>query len=199
MQAEEITAVILCGGGGQRLGGIDKPLLRVGRRTLVEYVIERLRPQASSIILSVGRNLEPYRDFGCELVLDAEPGQGPLGGLVSCFAAIDSPWYLCCPADAPRTAPKLAQALSRDARSRGVAVAHDGHRRQNLTLLINRENAQSLAHFYHHGGRAVHRWLDATAIPPTDLSAMAPSFTNINTPTDLEDFRRSVTENQPQQ
>ena len=94
--------------------------------------------------------------------------------------------------DAPWTAPNLVEALSQDARERGVAVAHDGKRRQNLTMLIGRERAESMARYYAGGGRAVYRWLEANAIPSTDLSEMASSFANINTPADLEEFRRSV-------
>lgn len=192
MKPEEVTAIILCGGRGRRLGGVEKPLVRVGERRLVEFVIERLRPQVSRIVLSLGagQNARAYQGFDCELIVDAEADQGPLGGLVSCFAGAPGEWFLSCPGDTPWTAPDLVQALSGDALARGVAVAHDGERRQNLTLLVSRERARSLTKFYAGGGRAVHRWLDANAIPATDLSGMAASFVNINTPADLEKFRR---------
>lgn len=192
MKPEEVTAIVLCGGRGRRLGGVEKPLVRVGERSLVEFVIERLRPQVSRIVLSLGagQNARAYRNFDCDLLVDAEADQGPLGGLVSCFASAPGEWFLSCPGDAPRTAPDLVQALSGDALARGAAVAHDGDRRQNLTLLVSRERAGSLVNFYAGGGRAVHRWLDANAIPATDLSGMAASFVNINTPADLENFRR---------
>ena len=185
---------MLCGGRGRRLGGIEKSLVRAGDRALVEFVIERLRPQASRIVLSLGagQNQSVWRSFGCDLIVDAEPDQGPLGGLVSCIADSSGEWLLSCPGDAPWTAPNLVEALSKDARARGVAVAHDGKRRQNLTLLIGRERAESLARFYADGGRAVFRWLDANAIPATDLSEIASSFVNINTPADLEAFHRSA-------
>ncbi len=197
MKPEAVTAIVLCGGSGRRLGdpsGLAKPLVRIGGRVLVEFVIESLRPQASRIVLSLGagQDAKVWRDFGCDLIVDAEPDQGPLGGLVSCFAGISGEWFLSCPGDAPWTSPNLVQALTGDARKRGIAVAHDGERRQNLTMLIGRESAESLAGFYAGGGRAVHRWLDANAILSTDLSAMAASFANINTPADLENFRRSV-------
>lgn len=192
MKPEEVSAIVLCGGRGRRLGGVEKPLVRVGERSLVEFVIERLRPQVSRIVLSLGagQNAKAYQDFGCDLVVDAEADQGPLGGLVSCFKGAPGEWLLSCPGDAPWTAPDLVQALSGDALARGAAVAHDGERRQNLTLLVSRERAESLTKFYAGGGRAVHRWLDANAIPATDLSEMAASFVNINTPAELEKFRR---------
>lgn len=192
MKPEEVTAIVLCGGRGRRLGGVEKPLVRVGERRLVEFVIERLRPQVSRIVLSLGagQNAKSYQGFGCDLMVDAEADQGPLGGLVSCFKRTEGEWFLSCPCDIPRTAPNLVQALSKDAPKRGVAVAHDGEQRQNLSLLISRDKADSLTRFYAIGGRAIHRWLDANEISPTNLSAIASSFTNINTPDDLENFRR---------
>ena len=192
MKPEEVTAIVLCGGRGRRLGGVEKPLVRIGERRLVEFVIDSLRPQVSRIVLSLGagQDAKAYQSFGCDIFVDAEADQGPLGGLVSCFAGAPGEWFLSCPGDAPWTAPDLVQALSGDALARGAAVAHDGERRQNLTLLVSRERAGSLTKFYAGGGRAVHRWLDANAIPATDLSGMAASFVNINTPADLEKFRR---------
>lgn len=192
MKPDEVTAIILCGGRGRRLGGVEKPLVRIGGRALVEFVIERLRPQVSRIVLSLGagQDANSYRSFGCDILADAEADQGPLGGLVSCFENLAGEWFLSCPCDTPWTAPSLVEALSKDARARGAAVAHDGKQRQNLSLLISREKAESLTRFYTTGGRAVHRWLESNEIPPTNLSAIAPSFTNINTPADLEKFRR---------
>lgn len=189
MTPREVTGVILCGGQGRRLGGIDKPLIRISDKAMVEYVIERMKPQVSRILLSVGANSAGYRDFECDLVPDASPGEGPLGGLVSCFAAVTSEWVQTCPGDAPWTAPNLVERLSEDAIKRGIAVAHDGRQRQNLTMLIRHDRATSLARFFHEGGRAVHHWLDTKKIPATDLSDIASSFANINTPADLEAFR----------
>ncbi len=197
MRPEKPTAIVLCGGGGRRFGGIDKPLLRVGGRVLVELVVERLRPQVSRVVLSIGSRQDSgaWRDFGrdgfgCELVPDAEPNQGPLGGLATCLRRLAGDWFLTCPGDAPGIAPNLAAALAPDARARGIAVAHDGARRQNLFLLLRRDGAESLLRYYAGGGRTVWRWLDACGIPATDLSAQASSFVNINTAAELEAFRR---------
>lgn len=192
MNPQQVTGIILCGGQGRRLGGVDKPLIHVSGKALVEYVIERLRPQVSRILLSVGANSEGYRNFGCEFIKDASPGQGPLGGLVSCFEAVTSDWIQTCPGDAPRSAPNLVERLSEDARKRGVAVAHDGRRRQNLTMLIGIDHARLLTRFFLEGGRAAHHWLDSENIPPTDLSDIASSFLNINTPAELAAFRGAM-------
>ncbi|MCY4324060.1 MAG: NTP transferase domain-containing protein [Gammaproteobacteria bacterium] len=134
---------------GWRIGGIDKPLIRVSNRYLLEHALERLVPQVSGIVLSVGANDPAYREFGCELVADEEAGEGPLAGLFSAFRDVKTKWALTLPEDTPRPAPNLVQCL------------------------------------------AVHRWFAEVALPSSDLSDLAPSFFNINTPEDLAALRRA--------
>jgi len=188
---DEVTGIVLCGGQGRRIGGIDKPLLRVNHRRLLDHALERLAPQVSRIVLSVGTNEPAYREFGCELVADEEAGEGPLSGLVSAFRVVKTKWALTLPGDTPQPAPNLVQRLAQDAIARGVAVAHDGQRRQNLTMLIDEARRAALTQFYRAGGRAVHRWFAEVALPSSDLSDLAPSFFNINTPEDLAAIRRA--------
>ena len=166
----------------------------VNGRPLLDHVLQRLRPQVAHVVLSVGQNSAAYQGFGCEVVTDADANQGPLGGLVSACACVTSEWMLTWPGDAPCMAMDLATRLAVDARARGVAVAHDGRRRQNLCMLLDNAQAASLTDFYHAGGRAVHRWLDSRSVPATDLSEIGESFMNINIPADLEAFRRSAHE-----
>lgn len=192
VNCEQITGIIFCGGRGRRLGGIEKPLIEVRKKALVEYVIERLRPQVERIILSIGADTNGYERFNCHLVTDATPDQGPLGGLVSALEAVDTDWIQTCPGDAPNTSVRLVQLLANDAKARGVAVAHDGKQRQNLTLLLHRDMAASLVRFFYAGGRAVHHWLDAEKIPASDLSRISVSFANINTPSELANFREML-------
>jgi len=83
--------------------------------------------------------------------------------------------------------------LAPDAERAGIAVPHDGNRRQNLFLLMRRDRAESLVRFFERGGRAAHRWLDQNDIGVTNLSVIAESFFNVNTPDDLEAWRRRAT------
>ena len=185
----EVTGIVLCGGQGRRIGGIDKPLIRVNGRCLLDHALERLAPQASRIVLSVGANEPAYREFGCELVADEEAGEGPLAGLVSAFRVVKTKRALTLPGDTPLPAPTLVQRLAQDAVTKGVAVAHDGQRRQNLTMLIDETQRAALTQFYRASGRAVHRWFAEIALPSSDLSDLASSFININTPEDLAALR----------
>ena len=183
----EVTAIVLCGGHGRRMAAVDKPLLRLGERTLVGHVIERLRPQVDRFVLSCGRSAAGYEQFGHPVVLDEQPGEGPLGGIVSALPEAAASWVLTTPADTPFLPSHLVDALAPACRREGAVVAMAGGRRQNLTLLLDRAGAESLRAFFARGGRAVHRWLRANAVPA--VAFPADDFLNVNTPAALEAAR----------
>lgn len=185
MKPEEITAIVLCGGSGSRLGGVDKPLVRVGGRRLVEHVIAALAPQVGSFVISCGRDPTPYADLGHRTVADHRPGDGPLGGIVSALPAVETDWILTHPGDAPFPHAALVSRLAPAALATGIAVARSGAQRQNLVLLLSRSKAEALARFYRQGGRAVKDWLVADGVEGVDMTDAADSFFNVNTAADL--------------
>lgn len=83
MSGEVIPAVILVGGVGRRMGGVDKPLMLLAGRPLLSYVIEALAPQTPYIALATRADPEPYRSFDLPLLPDRIADQGPLTGLRS--------------------------------------------------------------------------------------------------------------------
>lgn len=185
MRPDDITAVVLCGGTGSRLGEPDKTLVTVLGRPLVSYTIDALAPQVGRIVLSCSRDPAPYAGLGHEVVPDAEPGDGPLGGVASALSAIRSDWVLVHPGDTPFPDPALVARLGPTADSRGIAVPRTGPQRQHLVLLLSRALAAELAAFYESGGRAVRRWLDESEVEGVDMTDVADSFFNVNTPADL--------------
>ena len=186
MERADITGIVLCGGRGHRFGGAPKALAKLHGRPLLDHVLKRLAPQVSRVLLSVGQRVEPFDQFGLETVVDATPDAGPLGGVVAAVPAVRTRWVLTCPADTPCLPTNLVGLLAADAERVGVAVPHDGTRRQNLFVLMRHDRALALARFFAAGGRAIHRWLDAEGIASTDLSQCAGAFRNVNTRQDLE-------------
>ncbi|PIK72507.1 molybdenum cofactor guanylyltransferase MobA, partial [Methylobacterium frigidaeris] len=88
MSAPPTLGVILAGGLSRRMGGGDKPLLRLGDRTLLERVVERLAPQCSAgLILNANGDPARFRAFTGFVVPDSIPdAPGPLAGVL---AALD--------------------------------------------------------------------------------------------------------------
>lgn len=178
-----ITGVVLCGGRATRLGGVDKPLLKVGDKALLGHVIDRVRPQVDALLLSCARTTAAYEAFGHPLVEDRDASQGPLGGFVSALARVRTPWAFTTPADTPFLPANLVASLAEACERTGAAVVTAGGHRQNLAMLLGAEHAQSLAAFYEDGGRAIHRWLVANAV--TEVEFPADGFLNVNTAEDL--------------
>jgi molybdopterin-guanine dinucleotide biosynthesis protein A len=185
MRREEVTAIVLCGGTGTRLGGTDKPLALVDGHPLVAYVLRALEPQVGGFVLACGRDPERYEALGLPTAVDFRPGDGPLGGIVSALAHVSTEWILTHPADVPFADAALVSRLAPVAEAAGVAVPRGGGRRQNLVLLLSRQRADELARYYRDGGRAVRHWLDDAGVEGVDMSDVAESFFNVNTVADL--------------
>src|SRR5438046_2103958 len=83
------TAAILAGGGGRRLGGVDKALIEIGGRPIIERQLAVLRPLFDEVLVVAGDPAR-YARFGARPVRDLSPGLGPLAGLEAALAAASS-------------------------------------------------------------------------------------------------------------
>lgn len=190
----QITAIILCGGQGARIGGQDKPLLQLNSRHIIDYVIERIQPQVNSILLSCSRNVALYESKGFPVVVDKDFAKGPLGGLSAAFKHLDTEWALTIPGDTPFVSESIVKLLARDAVADGLAIPSVDGIRQNLLMLLNRTTQLELSAFYEQGGSAVKHWLDSKGIQSVNLNSIKASFFNVNTAADLNHATRYVTE-----
>ena len=180
---EPVTALILCGGRGRRAGFADKGLSSWRGRPLVEHVIERVAPQVAQLALSANRNLARYRRYGAPTAADRRADfRGPLAGIAACLPLCRMPWLLVCPCDSPALPADLARRLGGAlAAGAGVAVAHDGARRQRAVFMMRRELGAALVAFHADGRRrALGDWLDSTSAVDVDFSDAAGAFLNVN-------------------
>ncbi len=85
--ARAIPAVLLAGGLARRMGGGDKPMRRIGGRTILDRVIARLKPQCGELILNANGDPARFAEFGLPVIADnVENFPGPLAGIL---AALD--------------------------------------------------------------------------------------------------------------
>ncbi|MGB8397459.1 molybdenum cofactor guanylyltransferase MobA [Bradyrhizobium sp.] len=85
--APEIPGVLLAGGLARRMGGGDKPMRRIGGRTILERVIDRLKPQCGGLILNANGDPARFAAFGLPVIPDGVGDfPGPLAGIL---AALD--------------------------------------------------------------------------------------------------------------
>lgn len=182
-EAEAVTAIVLCGGRGSRLGGVDKPLLEVAGKPLVMHIVERLSPQVQTILISCAPGNNAYGTLGLESVPDHAAHEGPIAGLAACLPHVVTPWLLTWPGDAPCPPADLVAHLAPACRESGAASVTAANRRQNTTLLITHARATELVAAFHQGERAPRHWLDRESIPSIPMEELA--FLDIDTPTDL--------------
>ena len=183
-----IHALVLAGGRGSRMGGVDKGLQLLAGRPLVSHVIERLAPQAGGLLISANRNLGAYAEFGHPVLTDP-PGlefAGPLAGMLAGLDAIpDGHWLLTAPCDCPRLPPDLAERLLAAAKGHGLAFAQADREHPTHALLHARLRGPLTAHLSG-GGRAVLGWMRAQPHGVARFDDEA-AFTNLNQLADLRD------------
>ena len=80
----KVAGVLLAGGQSRRMGGGDKALRLLGGITLLERVIERLRPQVDTLVLNANGDPARFAKFGLPVAPDNVPGfAGPLAGVLA--------------------------------------------------------------------------------------------------------------------
>jgi molybdenum cofactor guanylyltransferase len=186
-----ITGVILAGGRGRRMGGLDKGLIELDGRPLIEWVMAALAPQVGELMISANRNQEIYERYRLEVVTDTKPGyQGPLAGMLSAMEAARTNWILTVPCDGPFLAPDLVRRLT-DAiieHQADVAAAAVGERLQPVYTLQPVALAPALLRFLAAGERKVEEWLRRHRLAVADFDDQPMRFANINSPEDAERF-----------
>ena len=186
---ESVTGVILAGGRAIRMGGEDKGLVLLRDRPMIQWGLDRLSPQVSTILISANRNIAQYAVFGYPIVADtAADFQGPLAGIAAALSQADTPWLVSVPCDSPLIPLDLVGRLH-DQVVRGgarVGAAHDGQRLHPVFTLIHRDLLDDLVSYLQGGERKIDRWLERHAFRSVDFSDREEMFLNVNTPVDLQ-------------
>ena len=184
----EITGLVLAGGLGRRMGGVDKGLQLLNGKPLVACVLERLAPQVAGLLISANRHPEAYESFGYSVIADRIGGfAGPLAGLHAGLSVCATPLMATVPCDAPFLPPDLVMRLFDGLQAAGadLAVARCDGRLQPVFALMRRETLPSLTAFLAGGGRKVGDWFAGLAVATVDFPD-AQAFANINTREELD-------------
>jgi len=99
----QITAVILAGGRGMRMGGADKGLVDYQGKPMIEHVLTRITPQVSQVMINANRNLDHYRNYDVPVITDNnDQFDGPLAGMQAGIQHATTDWIVSVPCDSPR-------------------------------------------------------------------------------------------------
>ena len=192
IETKDITGLILAGGRGSRMGGVDKGLQNHHGVPLAMHALMRLSPQVGEIMINANRNLGAYESMGVPVWPDTlSDYAGPLAGFLTGLERCETPWLVTVPCDSPLfptdLVARLAQALeAADAEVAMAATMEDGVLQvQPVFCLMKSEVLESLVRFTQSGQRKIDRWtasLRCVEVAFDDSEA----FTNANTPDELK-------------
>jgi molybdenum cofactor guanylyltransferase len=170
------------------MNGVDKGLVTLAGKPLVEHVLAKLEPQVSKILISANHNHARYAGYGLTLIADKLGGYcGPLAGMYSALCVAKSDYIVTVPCDSPLIPTDLVQRMMTTLRRENaeLCTAHDGAQLQPIYALIPHTLGVDLGAYLMSGGRKVGDWLRCHRLAVTDFSDQAEAFVNINTPEDL--------------
>ena len=168
------------------MGGMDKGLVELAGRPMIEHVLDALRPQVGALLINANRNLDRYAAYGHPVVSDTLQGyMGPLAGVLSALQQLAHR----IPGDRARATRRWwhatwwAGSTRRASRNDAdVAVATDGRRQQPVFLLLRAGTAPALESYLAGGGRKIDTWFARLRLAEADFSDALDTFVNVNDP-----------------
>ena len=191
-----ITGLVLAGGRGSRMGGVDKGLQAHHGMPLAMHALLRLAPQVGETMINANRNLGAYESMGAPVWPDALPDYaGPLAGFLAGLEHCTTPYLATVPCDSPLFPEDLVARLAArleadDAEVAIAATREDGELRlQPVFCLMQATVLESLVRFTASGRRKIDAWT-ATLREATVEFDDARAFVNANTLAELRQLQR---------
>ena len=184
----EISSVILAGGQGLRMDGVDKGLIEFRGLPLVAHVASVIESKVDKIYISANRSFDSYASYG-EVISDDLLGfQGPLAGISKALKVCSTKYLLVLPCDSPLIDSELIDDLISRMKQKDadICVAHDGSIMHATFALMKSNLGKSLEHFLNDGGRKMALWYRQQNLERVDVSDRLVVLTNLNKPEDLD-------------
>ncbi len=189
----DVSLVVFAGGRATRLGGVNKALVQVGGRPILERILDSLGPLATErVVLTNDRALEALP--GLRLVLDAEPHAGVLPALANGLAAATCELCLVVACDMPFVSRPVFQRLLALQRESGADVViprtadylepmHAVYRRSTALAAIRKALERGDNRMISYFGDVTVREVSEGEV--RDLDSELLTFVNVNTPEEL--------------
>jgi molybdopterin-guanine dinucleotide biosynthesis protein A len=193
---QHITGLILAGGRGSRMGGVDKGLQNYAGVPLAMHALMRLGPQVGQLMINANRNLGAYEAFGVPVWPDAAPDYaGPLAGFLAGLERCETPYLVTVPCDSPLfpddLVQRLANAMVENDADIAMAATREGDalQVQPVFCLMKTRLLESLIQFTQGGQRKIDKWTAqhrCVDVPFEDAHA----FANANTLDELKQLQQ---------
>jgi molybdenum cofactor guanylyltransferase len=198
---DQITGIVLAGGRGSRMGGVDKGLQAYKGTSLIKHTLLGLQPQVGHLLINANRNLDVYKEFGAEFSAEVLTDSladfaGPLAGFLVGLQHCKTPLLMTVPCDTPRfpadLTSRLAKALMQQHADIAMVSSPDDEgilRHQPVFCLMRKELLGSLQTFTSAGGRKIGAWASQHKLARVDFNQAhddPKAFYNANTLQDLQ-------------
>jgi molybdopterin-guanine dinucleotide biosynthesis protein A len=208
----DITAIVLAGGQGARMGGLDKGLQPFRGKALARHAVDRLLHSGGihRVLISANRNTAEYATWGWPVIGDHLEGfQGPLAGFLAGWSACDTDYLITVPCDTPLFPTDLVQHMQACLREQNAKIAlacapesptRPELRRQPAFCLMHKSVRPDLTQFVADGGRKIGAWAQRhpMVLVPFNRPQDSPwAFSNVNTLEDLHTLESMANEHAP--
>ncbi|HNV89759.1 molybdenum cofactor guanylyltransferase MobA [Thauera sp.] len=190
-----ITGILLAGGQGSRMGGVDKGLVELAGRPMAAHALERLAPQVDALLINANQNLPAWQAFGHPVFGDDIGGfAGPLAGLHAGLLRAQHPFVVTAPCDSPFLPADLVERLAAalHAADAQLAVAKTFGQPHPVFCLCRRNLADHLGAFLAAGGRKIDRWYGSLKVVEVAFDDEEAAFRNVNTRDELAEAARDL-------
>ncbi len=179
---KSVSGIILAGGRGRRVGGLDKGLLKFKGDELIKHQVRWLSPQVDELLISANRNLEHYKSFGYPVVSDSDQNfNGPLAGILEGLKNCTNDWLFTTPVDVPCLPDDLLTKFFNEFGCRAqVGYLKTNTRDHYLNMLVNKSSIGLLEKACDHGRLRVRDFLSSADAVPIDLGLDEVYFSNLN-------------------
>ena len=195
IERTHITGLILAGGRGSRMGGVDKGLQNHLGLPMAMHALMRLAPQVGEIMINANRNLGAYESMGVPVWPDSLPDYaGPLAGFLTGLERCETPYLVTVPCDSPLFPEDLVQRLSealqgQDAEIAMAATHEEGALQVHPVFCLMKAGLmESLVRFTQDGQRKIDKWTAQHRCVEVVFDD-AQAFANANTLAELQQLQ----------
>lgn len=179
-----LSILLLAGGRGQRMGGVDKGLVAWRGKPLIAHLHQLTRPLTDDLIISCNRNHEVYAPYADQLVSDGNTDfHGPLAGIRAGLAVARHGWLLVLPCDAPLVDRPLLEAMrGLAAQTQAPLMLRRGAQWEPLFSLLPVSIGPAVEQAWQAGKRSPRQVFEGQGAVYLDLAEDDARLANLNTP-----------------
>ena len=190
-----LNGIILSGGKSSRMG-MEKGLLKIAGKALVEYAIDVLNPHVKRLIIC--SNKAEYNQFGLDVYSDLVRDIGPLGGIYTGLKYSDADCNIVLSCDMPFIDSQFIEYLKGSMRVGQTALVptHD-HKIEPLISIYTSKMMIYMEEYIQHKSYALQDILsNAEGVQFLDVSQQIKRnnklFFNINSPAEWKQFKQII-------